>query len=250
MLKRRYQFVMSKWTKNKLMLEHEIIQSYMPDMKWLTKKNLLEMLTHYSVVYIKPDTGMKGVGIIHLSHACEGFIVRTSETSKQIDTFEKLTPFIKSLVKNHHYIIQEGIPLLSLNEQPLDFRVLVQKPMDEWVYSGIVGKLGVKNGIITNFASGGKAIPFREALTETMMLPFSEIKNRRDELRDLSLIIADHLTNVYPGLRELGIDFGIDVWGNPWIIEVNTTPGHQLFKALPNENVYKRIARNFYLLNR
>ncbi|RKD24613.1 hypothetical protein BEP19_09570 [Ammoniphilus oxalaticus] len=250
MIKRRYQYVMSKWEKDNLLQEHEIIQSYMPEMKWLTKENLIEMLTDHPVLYMKPDTGMKGRGIIQLSHAPLGFVVRSSDSTEHIHTFDSLTVYLKSLVKNYKYIIQEGIPLLTLNEQPIDFRVLAQRPMEQWVYSGIVGKLGAKNGIITNFASGGKAISFRQAMMETMQLPFTEIKRRRDELRDLSLVIADHLTNTYPGLRELGIDYGIDIHGNAWIIEVNTTPGHQLFKALPNENIYRRIVRNFRLLNR
>ncbi len=249
MVKRRYQYVVSKWTKNNVLLENEHIQPYIPHMHLLTKQTLLEMLASYPILYLKPDNGMKGKGIIRLTQKDEHFIVQTSELNIAIPTFDKLAPYLKQMIKNHKYLIQQGIPLLSYDEQPIDFRVLLQRPIDEWEYEGIVGKLGVRNGITTNFACGGTAIPFREIIMQTMHLPFEEIKNLRDELKRISLIIANQLTSSYSGLRELGIDFAIDTEGKIWIIEVNTTPGHQLFKFLPNEKIYQRIVRNFRLIN-
>lgn len=249
MVKRRYQYVVSKWTKNNVLLENELLHPYIPHMQLLTKQTLLEMVSFYPVLYLKPDNGMKGKGIIRLTQNNEYFIVQTSESTMTIPTFDQLTPYLKQLIKEHKYLIQQGIPLLSFDEQPIDFRVLLQRPHDEWLFSGIVGKLGEKNAITTNFASGGKAVSFRDIIMQTLHLPIEEIKNLRDELKRISLIISDQLTSTYSGLRELGIDYAIDPTGKVWIIEVNTTPGHQLFKFLPNEKIYKQIVRNFRLIN-
>lgn len=249
MVKRRYQYVVSKWTKNGVLLENELLHPYIPHMQWLTKQTLLEMLSFYPILYLKPDNGMKGKGIIRLSQNDEHFMVQTSDSSLTIPTFDLLTPYLKRLIKDHKYLIQQGIPLLSYDEQPIDFRVLLQRPHDEWLFAGIVGKLGEKNAITTNFACGGKAVSFREIIMQTLHFPIEEIKNLRDELKRISLLISDSLTHAYPGLRELGIDYAIDGEGKIWIIEVNTTPGHQLFKFLPNERIYKQIVRNFRLIN-
>lgn len=249
MVKRRYQYVVSKWTKNNVLLENELLQPYLPHMQLLTKQTLLEMLSFYPILYLKPDNGMKGKGIIRLTQQDAQFIVQTSDTNITIPTFEQLTHYLKRLIKDHKYLIQQGIPLLSYDEQPIDFRVLLQRPYDEWVYAGLVGKLGEKNAITTNFASGGQAVRFREIIMQTLHMPYEEIKNLRDELKRISLLISDQLTSSYAGLRELGIDYAIDTEGKIWIIEVNTTPGHQLFKFLPNEKIYQQIVRNFRLIN-
>lgn len=249
MYKRRYQYVVSKWTKTQLLLENEMIRSYIPDTRLLTRENLLQMISDYPVLYIKPDNGMKGKGIIRLDQGEGYYWLHTGEWVKPYVTLNEVIQHLKRLTRHNKFLVQRGIPLITLEDMPIDFRVLLQKPVDDWVYAGIVGKLGEKHSITTNLACGGKAIPFRLAMTDTLGLTYEEIRDLRDELRDLSFLIADELTFTYPGLRELGIDYAIDTDGQAWILEVNTTPGHRLFKGLPNEKIYKRIIRNMKIID-
>ncbi|RXT08158.1 YheC/YheD family protein [Ammoniphilus sp. CFH 90114] len=248
MYKRRYQYVVSKWAKTQLLMENEMIRSYIPETQLLTRQSLLQMLERYPFLYLKPDNGMKGKGIFRLDQIQKTYWLHTSEWVKSFSNLNQVTGMLKRLTKDNKYLIQQGVELITQQGMPIDFRLLLQKPKDEWVYSGVVGKLGEKNSITTNLACGGKAIPFRTAIENTLGLSYGEIRDLRDELMDLSFLIADELTFTYPGLRELGIDYAIDTKGKAWLIEVNTTPGHRLFKGLPNEKIYKRIIRNIKII--
>ncbi len=249
--KRRYQYVASKWKKTQLLLENEAIRPYIPETLRLTKENFYYMIMMYSVVYLKPESGMKGNGIIRIEYDDEVnvYLIQASNASRMVSSISPVFQWLKRKTAGYKYLIQQGIDLISLENQPIDFRVLLQKPKRDWVYSGIVGKLGEPNSITTNLAQGGKAISFREALSKTLDLSLEEMKELKDQLQQLSFTIAHQLTLSYPGLRELGIDYAIDKEGQFWILEVNTTPGHQLFKQLPNEKIYKRIIQNFKLIN-
>ncbi|WP_167577460.1 YheC/YheD family protein [Ammoniphilus sp. YIM 78166] len=249
--KRRYQYVASKWKKTQLLLENEAIRPYIPDTLRLTRENLIQMLLIHSVVYLKPENGMKGNGIIRIDYdeEVEVYIIKSGNDSRAVSSIFPILQWLKRKTAGHKYLIQQGIDLISLENKPIDFRVLLQKPKKEWVYAGIVGKLGEPNSITTNLAQGGKAISFREALSKTLELSVDEMKELKDELEQLSLIIANQLTLSYPGLRELGIDFAIDIDGSYWVLEVNTSPGHQLFKQLPNDKIYKRIIQNVRAIN-
>lgn len=247
--KRRYQYVASKWKKTQLLLENEIIRPYIPEMLRLTKETLFQMLMLHSVVYLKPESGMKGNGIIRIEYTGDNYLIRTGTGSKMVSSIFPVFQWLKRKTEGHKYLVQQGIDLISIDNKPIDFRVLLQKPKKEWVYSGIVGKLGEPNSITTNLAQGGTAISFRDALSKTLELSLEEMIELKDQLKQLSLIIAHQLSSSYPGLRELGIDYAIDKEGNFWVLEVNTTPGHQLFKQLPNEKIYKRIVRNFKIIN-
>ncbi|MBP1933785.1 YheC/YheD family protein [Ammoniphilus resinae] len=246
---RKYQYVASKWTKTHLLMQDDQVKARIPDTRPLTYENLTDMLSLYSVLYLKPDNGMKGQGIIRLTHVEDSYLFHTREAQWEFLTFEDMLPILKQLTKNYKFVIQQGVSLLTYQEHPIDFRVLLQKPKDKWVYSGIVGKMGEKNSIVTNMALGGKGVSFKTALTQTLQMEEEEIKSLRDAIRDLCFRIADQLTSKYHGLRELGIDLVIDPNREVWILEVNTTPGHQLFRSLPNEKIYQRIVRNVRLIN-
>ena len=246
---RKYQYVASKWTKTHLLMQDEQIKARIPDTRPLTYENLMDMLTLYPVLYLKPDNGMKGQGIIRITHNEDCYWLNTCETQRAFSTVEELLPALKQLIQHYKFVIQQGVTLLTYEEHPIDFRVLLQKPKDKWVYSGIVGKMGEKNSIVTNLALGGKGVPFKTALHQTLQMEEEEIINLRDAIRDLCFRIADQLTSKYSGLRELGIDLVVDPDKEVWLLEVNTTPGHQLFRSLPNEKIYQRIVRNVRLIN-
>jgi glutathione synthase/RimK-type ligase-like ATP-grasp enzyme len=244
---RKYQYVASKWKKATLLLQDETISPYIPDTRLFIKHDLLDMLNRYPVVYIKPDEGMKGKGIICISNNEAGYMIKTTSQTLTVDSLERLYRKLFSIAKKYRLIVQQGVNLIRYREQPIDFRILMQKPRNKWVYCGIVGKLGGKGSIVTNYASGGRAVPFGGAIYQTLHVEPSKIKQLRDEIRTLCYKVCTQLTSVYPGLRELGIDIAVDQSGDIWILEVNTTPGHQLFRD--NAELYRRISRNVHLIN-
>lgn len=47
----------------------------------------------------------------------------------------------------------------------------------------------------------------------------------------------------FPGLKEIGLDVGLDQQIYPWILEVNTRPAVKVLTFLPNKSLYHKIFR-------
>lgn len=63
------------------------------------------------------------------------------------------------------------------------------------------------------------------------------------KIYNLSKEIAKTLNIFFPGLRELGIDLGVDKNLDIWIFEVNTRPDFKMFRVLDNHHMYDRIRK-------
>jgi D-alanine-D-alanine ligase-like ATP-grasp enzyme len=66
------------------------------------------------------------------------------------------------------------------------------------------------------------------------------------DLAKISYLTAEVLERRFPGLKELGIDVGLDWMGKPWIFEVNTRPYFRMFSKIRNPSMYRRIMNNHY----
>jgi len=116
----------------------------------------------------------------------------------------------------------------------------MQRPNQRWRFTGIAARLAEPKKIVTNRSSGGTIIPYEEAMMQCGIEtgPIDEV---RKLITQLSLESATILTGRYHGLRELGIDIGLDQELFPWILEVNTRPVIKLFGQLPDKTMYNRI---------
>ena len=66
MRRARYQQIASKLLKTAVILNHPQLSSYIPETRWYSPEALHEMLEKYPVVYLKPDKGTGGGGIIRI----------------------------------------------------------------------------------------------------------------------------------------------------------------------------------------
>ncbi|MCR8642096.1 YheC/YheD family protein [Paenibacillus sp. N1-5-1-14] len=235
----------SKWKKTKALIKDESIAVYSPLTRLYSLPNLKQMLNQFGMLYIKPDTGSKGMNVMRIQRIKRNRHVQLHHDDQSF-TFKSIKDadnYLKRFTSKRTYLIQQGIRMLRNQNRPFDFRVMVQKNSDhDWELSGICGRLAMPNRVVTNGSQGATIHTFRE-----LMLPHlkrRQVKVYRRELVDLGMAIAYQMEDNFPDVWEVGIDIGIDQQLAPWIFEVNTRPEYIPFTKLKNLSMYRRMKRN------
>ena len=91
--------------------------------------------------------------------------------------------------------------------------------------------------MVTNYAQGGTVLRTAEALEKAGLnsLQSQIILGRMKRQGEATAAV---LSRKYPGLRELGLDVGLDQDLKPWIFEVNTMP-----QCPPGDKVFQYYRR-------
>jgi len=191
---------------------------------------------------LKPSGGGGGAGIIQLtSKGDDRYLVHAGKVKRVVEGKERTVLYVKSLFRPKPYLLQPRIPLGRIDGKPFDVRVMTQRQNKKapWIITGWVAKLAGPGFVVTNVArSRGKVLPIRTAIRRSNIEPSPYILQ---DLREVSLAAANRLGKVYPTLREIGLDLGIDIHGKPWLIEANFRPSLSLFRQLQDQTFYRRI---------
>lgn len=67
----------SKWYKTRLLLKNQTISPFIPDTRRFTRRNLEQMIHSYGMIYVKPERGTYGNGVIRAERG-NGRGIRTS----------------------------------------------------------------------------------------------------------------------------------------------------------------------------
>ncbi|QUL55048.1 YheC/YheD family protein [Paenibacillus tritici] len=273
----RIQRVSSKWAKTKVILQNRQLSVFIPETRKYSLNDLKELLNLYHTVYIKPDRGTYGSGVmraeqrvVHLSPSEQQpeffnpsdpvagdseseapaepiepklmYILRYAKDAEVFNTPEELHAALLPRIKERTYLVQQGIDLLRHQDRPFDLRVLTQKNLQgSWETTGMLGRVAAPQKVITNYHSGGSVFPV-EALFKEHMTP-DERNVTLQELKSLGVRIGAQLETAYPGLKEIGLDVAIDQHHDLWLLEVNTLPSIIVFKIFPNKAIYRKIYR-------
>lgn len=233
--------VFSKWKKT-LVLQKTSLKRYIPETAVYSSSQLDEMLNRYEMVYVKPDTGTHGKGVMRAKKRSQtSFELREGVSTQSFNSMDQLHTRIKSRIGKRMYLVQQGIHMMTHHGRKFDLRVLVQKNLsNKWEAMSIVGRKAAAKKIVTNINNGGKM----ESL-DVLMRPHmneSSIQQLRRELNQLGLSVGKQLSKNYKGLKELGLDIALDRSMRPWILEVNTRPAIYVYRTF-NPSAYRRILR-------
>lgn len=234
MTKYPFQQIASKWLKTIVLYSNEQLSRYIPETKRWQPDIFFHMLSRYHTVFLKPDKGGGGFGIISVEALDDrAYEVRYGTTRQTIHDKQTLLALLKRRTSpNRRYLIQRGIPLATVGGRPFDIRIIVQRPNNDWRVMGMAAKVAAKEKIVTNRSSGGIALTVNEALRHSFHWDKKRIYAAEQLLTWIALETAHTLTKRFPRLRILGLDVGIDRYGHPWIFEVNTRPQFQLFRQI------------------
>ncbi|MDR7238600.1 YheC/YheD family endospore coat-associated protein [Neobacillus drentensis] len=212
-----------KYKIHKLLAESEDVRQHLPETVQFNQSNLLEMMGKHRELIIKPSSGTFGKRNMKVTthNDTEWLLIYPQNDLwlEEMFTKEQLLLKIDSLVTNGMYIIQERILLAEYNNNPFDLRVTVQRNgKGDWQVTGMVGKVAKAGCFVTNVARGGISFSVEDLLRN---LPNLDEKQVVADVEQLSLRVADQMSNQIENLADIGLDVGITMDGFPMLIECN-----------------------------
>lgn len=231
--------VKSKLKKTQPLMKDPFVSRYIPKTYEYNPMNLRTMITKFPCVYIKPDSGSKGIGVIRLkviddlkyelAYGKVRTVLSYNDVLKKLDT---------KLDANKKYVIQQGIDMATYERCPFDIRVVLQKVKDRWQLSLMSAKVATdENAVVTNISRGN-----REFSVETVLKKNDQKLDPLYTLRhliDISHQIAHILGSRY-SMSILGLDMAVDKKGHIWFIEANTRPQCSTLSRVNDDLSYQK----------
>ncbi len=226
-------YFFNKWTLFDWLKQNRTTKALVPATKRMRSfKSLLPMLEQYGSLYLKPESGKAGKGIMLLQfdEAEKRPYRLTIQGLRQKNVVYKtgkpllLWKRIKAETGRVPYIMQEGIELASYKGRHFDIRMLVQKTeRGIWTVTGVGARLAGHRRITTHVPQGGSVeepekllIPaFGKEMTASLL----------NRLKSSGLLIAKQIEKGSGHtLGEMSMDLGIDLDGKIWFFEANAKP--------------------------
>lgn len=204
---------------------------------------LKQMLKNHSIIYVKPDSSLKGIGVMRIDKKQNRYyILRVQDTKKSTthSDLDSLWNTLNRVKRKQSYIIQQGISSITVSEKPFDVRVHLLRVNGNWLVGGMIGKIAPKENIVTNGSAGAIPALIDNLLRTNLRLTPEETAELKYQLKTVSINAAKAMEAKNPRWCEYGLDVGIDRHRNVWIYEMNTTPGATGFKEIDQKS-YLRI---------
>lgn len=212
----------SKWAKTEALLAEPSLVPHIPPTRKYSPQMLSSMLAEHGMVVVKPIVGTGGGGVIKVAKDSQGYTHTYRASTQRYGTFEGLVQALGSRTKKRRYLIQKGIQLATVNARPIDYRVKYVKTHKGWEYRALVGRIAKRGLFVTNLCQGGDLVTAAQGIRAS--LGSSYVKDKKAKMRSLTALATRVLERTYPGIGQLGFDYGIDKQGKIWIFEVNTRP--------------------------
>ncbi|MFH5181560.1 YheC/YheD family protein [Paenibacillus sp. TAB 01] len=240
---RRGRHITSKWRKTRVLWMKRALRSNIPETRRMTRDSLKSMLHRYRMVYIKPDVGTYGNGVMRVEIRGNGtYSYQSGLRARQFASFNQMFDSIRKLTRRRRYLVQKGIHLTKYRKRRFDIRVMVQQsPSRRWEATGVIGRVGDPRKVVTNVHNGGKITPIEKLLAAYM--PERKKRIFVSRLKRLGMMAAKQLHSRFRGIKEIGLDVALDQRLHPWVLEANTCPDPYIFNKLKDKRIFGRIAR-------
>lgn len=236
--------IRSKLLKTSVLQKAQNILPYVPETHRCTANLLRRMLEKYGMVYVKPNRGSFGWGVmkleLELGIDTPHFVLYFGQIRRRYASYDATLAAVRKIAGRRLYLVQRGISMTTHENCPFDIRVMVQlSPRRVWETTGYVARVAAPGRIVTNFHSGG---------TPKELLPLlNQHVSQEDTERLVEAIcrlgeeVARHMHRYSPRIREIGLDIALEKDMRPWILEVNTNPHTDVFMAIGNWEMYAKI---------
>jgi glutathione synthase/RimK-type ligase-like ATP-grasp enzyme len=232
--------VSSKLLKTRIVLNDRKLAKYVPSTHSFSRSYLSAMLKRYGMVYVKPNTGSLGIGVMRVEKKGDVYRYQSGVRAYKFPSFAKLFQSLQKKIGNKRYLVQKGIHVLEYEGRPFDFRVMIQKnPARRWECTGTVARVAHPRKAVTNGSQGGTIFP-----VSALIKPIAGSDKTSKLLKQMNRIArltAKQFSRSYPAMNELGLDIAVDRSLNPWILEVNTHPDPCPFTKLEDKKIIRKI---------
>lgn len=211
----------SKWMKTRALRVHPEIAAHIPSSRLYRPSRLKTMAGQFHFIVLKPVRGTGGWGLMKVSRSNGRYHWSYNTRRKSFRTYGQLLRAVNRIRRGRSYLIQQGIDLATVNGRPIDYRVKHVKMGGRWRIRAMVGRVARRGLFVTNLCRGGRLLSAAEGLR--LSLPGQEA-GKKANMRHLTRVSTSVLESRYPGIGQLGFDYGIDRNGHIWMLEVNTRP--------------------------
>ncbi|RUS45974.1 YheC/YheD family protein [Cohnella sp. AR92] len=212
----------SKWLKTNTLLTNPYIARHIPPSRLFSASNLRAMLASHGTVVIKPVRGGGGIGVMKISGSGGAYRSTYMTKTHSFHSFSGLLAHVNRARKGRRYLIQKGIQLATVSGRPIDYRVKFVKENGVWTFRSMVGRVARRGLFVTNLCRGGMQLTAAQGIRRS--LSSRAVISKKNEMRNLTRVATQLLESRFPGVGQLGYDYGIDRDGRIWILEVNTRP--------------------------
>ncbi|MWV44033.1 YheC/YheD family protein [Paenibacillus sp. HJL G12] len=192
---------------------------------------LQKMLERYSCLYLKPESGKAGKGIMMLRYQKDKLLpyrlkvqnTKNSTTYKGAN-IQRLWARIRTETGLSPYIVQQGIELAVVDNRPFDLRVLLQKTeKGQWSVTGVGARMAGSKSITTHVPRGGSIEDPHKMLAIVFGADMAPgIMNR---VKTTAIVIARQIEKASGHAHgEMSMDLGVDAAGSIWFFEANAKP--------------------------
>lgn len=206
--------------------------------------DILEMLGRFPKIYVKPVLGLQGRGIVRISKENKLFIFKYRESRvNHIVTLEdpsQVKEYIGKRFNHGRHLIQQAVDLLEYKGRLIDFRCVVQKNQSNtWICQAIIGRLGVRDSIVSNISSGGAAFTVENILSMAIQSSEENIVDLKQKIATFAITVCNKLDEYGINCGSLGLDIGMDPQGRLWLIEINNrNPDPGIALDIPDLQLY------------
>ncbi|MEC5425926.1 YheC/YheD family protein [Virgibacillus sp. C22-A2] len=230
---------------DKLKSTVEFSDIVIPTQKIYSINDIIDFLDKYTKVVMKPTNGIRGRGVYVLEKKNECYYLGYQKESVTL-TYKELEDFFQENIKDRGFILQKHISSRTVQGDPFDCRVHVEKNQDgEWTSAKNYIRIGIGQKVISNVNQGGgisELVPFLKSNFE------DEWENIVKKINELSVTLprkVEELRNTH--IMSLGLDIGIDENGSLYLFEVNDGPATATLTsevAVLRSSYYKYILEN------
>lgn len=227
-----------KWETYEALSFFTEINKNVPETSLLSPLALIHFLDTFDFIFVKSNYGSFGKEVLRVERKGESYLCRTGGAKVKEWKFKNTTDLYQFLVKQlgTNAIVQKGISLAKLNDRIFDMRVLCQKNnVGQWGITALNFRIAPPGGVVTNYSAGAEEI----LVVPGDKMPYESLS--WENVSSFSKKVVLTLEASFGLLGEIGLDVGVDIQGNLWLIEANSKPNTRGYRQLTTEDVCSQV---------
>ncbi|OWR31790.1 hypothetical protein CDO73_04730 [Saccharibacillus sp. O23] len=215
-------------------LRSEFAEILLPTERLDEPERVLDMLESHDDLVLKPTDGRRGDGLIRIRPATGGYRIEESKGMTRVMKRQEMLKYVRTRIAKKNHLVQAYRPTLIGQDQPLDYRVHVQRDEHgEFRVTRLYPRVGRPGSFVSNLSAESDSPDLEATLRE---VHGDQAPAMRKKLEQTALALAEAVNRPYPFLcNELGIDLLLDRQGRLHFLEANTSPetrDHEILRAV------------------